>query len=361
MSQLHANYRNIVVIGASAGGVEAILEVIKNIPEDARVAVFVVQHIPAYSKSNLHKVLANHTSFHTKKAEDQEPIMPGTIYVARADRHLMVEDGMVIVSKGPRENRFRPAVDTLFRSAANAYQERVIGVVLSGALNDGTSGMWSIKRYGGTAIVQDPEEAMFPDMPQGVMRYTDVDYVLSAADIGKKIGEVSRRQIVESQREIGISEEKLLEIELEIAKGKNGLNMGILEQGKPSALACPECHGALTQFEEGKLLRYRCHTGHAHTAESLLASIKDNVEKSMWEVMRGLEESNLLLNKMAQKMEAHGQSSTAENLKEQAKSLQRKAKEVQRVIELSDLSADEYLGAENKEQAESSHLINNDI
>ena len=349
MGKLHENYRNIVVLGASAGGVEAILNVISNIPDGADMALFVVQHIPAYSKSNLDKVLANHTSFNCKAAEDGEAIESGTIYVARADRHLLVEDGQVTVSKGPRENRFRPAVDTLFRSAAYTYGERVIGVVLSGALNDGTSGMWSVKRYGGISIVQDPDEAMFPDMPQGVMQYTEADYVLRAAEIGKKLGELVATPIKDTEQREGVKHAKLHEIEIEIAKGKNGLNMGIIEHGKLSPLACPECHGALTQFEEGNLIRFRCHTGHAHTADSLLASIKDNVEKSMWEVMRGIEESNILLQRMSEKMKLNGQVQTAEEFTAQAKILQRQAVDIQKVIENTDLS--EKAGGLNNGQA----------
>ncbi len=339
MAHLHQNYRNIIVIGASAGGVEAILEVIRNIPEEAKVAVFIVQHIPAYSRSNLDKVIAVHTKLKTKKAEDGEPIQAGTIYVARPDRHLLLEGDSVVISKGPRENRFRPAVDTLFRSAAHAYRNRVVGVVLSGALNDGTSGMWSIKRYGGMAIVQDPEEALFPDMPKGVMQYTEVDYILPAAEIGKKIVEIAQEELVTPAGQTGITEAKLLEMEIEIAKGRNGLNMGILDQGVRSALTCPECHGGLTEFEEGKLLRYRCHTGHAHTAESLLSCLKDDMEKNMWEVMRGMEEANILLKLMAEKMKSAGRRETAKSFQEQAIILQKKAVEVQKVIESIDLSS----------------------
>lgn len=338
MSTLHENYRNIVVIGASAGGVEAIGQLVRNIPADARMAVFVVQHIPAYSKSNLDRVIGTYTERRVKKAEDGETIEADTIYVARADRHLLLEEGKVIVSKGPRENRFRPAVDTLFRSAAYAYSSRVIGVILSGALNDGTSGMWSIKRAGGTTVVQDPEEAMFPDMPLGVMQYTEVDHTLPAQEIGALLGKIARTPIHASESPAGLTEDKLLSIEIEIAKGRNGLNMGILEQGTPSPLACPECHGALTQFNEGNLLRYRCHTGHAHTAESLLASIKDNVEKSMWEVMRGMEESHILLQRMAEIMSATGKRDTALAFAEEARIIQQRATEVQRVIESTDLS-----------------------
>lgn len=339
MAKLQANYRNIIVIGASAGGVEAMIQLIANIPDAARMAIFIVQHIPAYSRSNLDGVLRTHTNMRVKKAEDGEAIESGTVYVACADRHLLVESDRVVVSKGPRENRFRPAVDVLFRSAANTYRERVVGVVLSGALNDGTSGMWTIKRYGGVAIVQDPAEAMFPDMPQGVMQYTEVDHVLSAEKIGRLLGELATEPLVSEPVQSGITPDKLTQIEIEIAKGKNGLNMGILETGSPSPLACPECHGALTQFEEGKLLRYRCHTGHAHTAESLLASIRDNVEKSMWEVMRGMEESHILLDRMADMMQESGDVSTAERYRKEADLIQVRAVEIQQAIERSDLSS----------------------
>ena len=316
------------------------MQVLSSLPTDFGGAIFIVQHIPAYAKSNLAVVLQQRTPLHVKQGEDGETITAGTIYVAPADRHLMVDEGKVVVSKGPKENRFRPAVDTLFRSAAHTYRERVVGVVLSGALNDGTSGMWMINRLGGTAIVQDPEEAMFSDMPEGVMQYTEVDHVLPAADIGKRIGELARKQIkkLNGHSHVGITDDKLLQIEVDIAKGQNGLNMGILEQGKPSPLACPECHGALTQFEEGKLIRFRCHTGHAHTADSLLASVRENVEKSMWEVMRGMEESHLLLDRMAEKMELTEQTDMADRYRKRARQIQRQAVKVQEAILGHDLS-----------------------
>ncbi len=338
MTTLHQNYRNIVVIGASAGGLEAILDIVKVLPQDFRAAVFIVQHIPAYAKSSLDTIIQGYTKLRVRKAVDGEPIQGGTIYVVREDRHLMVEPDRVVVSKGPRENRFRPAVDTLFRSAAHAYRERVVGIVLSGALNDGTSGMWTINRFGGTAIVQDPKEAMFPDMPNGVMQYTEVEHVLPAGKIGQLLATLCQEEIVPSRRGAGVTDEKLLEIEIEIAKGKNGLNMGILEHGDQSPLACPECHGALTQFEEGRLVRFRCHTGHAHTAESLLASVRDNVEKSMWEVMRGMEESRILLDRMAEQMQAVGNHEDARRYRERGKDIQEQAVLIQQAIVQSDLS-----------------------
>ena len=340
MSALPSNFRNLIVIGASAGGLEAVIELIRPLPSDLPAAILVVQHIPAYSRSNLDRVLRANTSLRVEKAVDGAQLETGVIYVPRADRHLMVEQDRVVVSKGPRENRFRPAIDTLFRSAAQFYKERVVGIVVSGALNDGTSGMWTIKRFGGTAIVQDPEEAMFGDMPLGVMEYSEVDHVLPAAEMAAVVERLCRAEIVAAPAPQGVTDDKLLKIEIDIAKGKNGLTMGILDHGSPSPLACPECHGALTEFTEGPLLRFRCHTGHAHTAESLLASVRDNVEKSMWEVMRGMEESRILLQRLAEQLTNPEDQQRAETYRQRAMAVQQQAVEVQRSIERTDLSED---------------------
>ncbi|MBB4078443.1 two-component system chemotaxis response regulator CheB [Lewinella aquimaris] len=338
MATLQKNYRNIFVIGASAGGLEAIISMVKALPDDLPAAIFIVQHMPPYAQSNLGTILQHHTNLEVKRGEDGEVVRSGVIYMASADRHLIVEDNRVVVSKGPRENRFRPAVDTLFRSASVCYRERVVGIVLSGVLNDGTSGMWTIKRYGGTAIVQDPEEAIFPDMPSGVMQYTEVDHVLRADEIGKLMGSICRERIVPTSGGAGLTDEKLLQIEIGIGKGDNGLMMGLLEHGGPSPLTCPECHGALTQFEEGHLVRYRCHTGHAHTGDSLLNSLRDNLEKSMWELMRGMEEARLLLERMADKIQEGLGDELAQQYRERALRFQRQAVDVQRMIITSDPS-----------------------
>ena len=336
---LHENYRNIVVIGASAGGLEAIIDVVRELPEDLGAAVFIVQHIPSYARSNIDRVIQSYTKLRVVKPEDGAAPQANCIYVARADRHLMVEPGRIVVSKGPRENRFRPAVDALFRSAAHAYRNRVVSVVLSGALNDGSSGSWTVKRFGGITIVQDPEEAMFDDMPRETMQYTEVDHILSARRIGEKLSELCKRQI-HPAGEHTTDDDALLQVEIDIAKGRNGLNMGILELGQPSSLACPECHGVLARFEEGKLIRFRCHTGHAHTAESLLASVKENVEKSMWEVMRGMEESKILLESLAEQMDASQDYELAHTYRERAEEIQQQAVKVQQAIEYSDQSSD---------------------
>ena len=297
----------IVVIGASAGGTQALLGLVKQLPAELNAAVLVVQHIPAHTPSNLAQVLQHHTDFKVVNATNGERIRPGTIYCAVADHHLLVEGEEIVVTKGPKENRFRPSVDALFRSAAYHYRRRVIGVVLSGALNDGTSGMWAIKRMGGTSMIQLRSEARFDSMPASVAKYTDIDYELPAAELAGPIHSITQRTpgMHKSDHTPNLETERFLRAEINIARGANALENGVLDHGVFSPLTCPDCHGALTEYKEGNLRRYRCHTGHGHTSETLLTGINENVEKSMWEVMRGLEESQLLLNHMA---EVHTQS-----------------------------------------------------
>jgi two-component system chemotaxis response regulator CheB len=225
---------------------------------------------------------------------DGEPIEQGKIYVAANDHHLLIERGKVVVKRGPKENRFRPSIDALFRSAAYVYGPRVIGIVLSGLLNDGTSGLWTIKRFGGTAIIQEPEDAEFPQMPENVLEYVEVDHTIRASEMGalleKLVGKPAAKKFKLSKKEM-----KLLEMEVIIATSDNAFEMGIIEMGELTPFTCPECHGSLVQLVQGKLIRFRCHTGHAFTASSLLAEVTQSVEEMLWQGMRGMEEVSMLL------------------------------------------------------------------
>ena len=265
---------------------------------------------------------------------DGATVKPGHMYCAVSDRHLMIENDTIIVTKGPKENRFRPSVDALFRSAAYHYRGRTIGVVLSGALNDGTSGMWAIKRMGGTSIIQSRQEAHFDSMPASVAQYTEVDYELIAAEIGPAIATITETAtgMHKTDNSPDAATERFIEAEINIAKGGNALESGVLDHGTFSPLTCPDCHGALTEYREGDLRRFRCHTGHAHTAESLLTGIDDNIEKSMWEVMRGLEESQLLLNHMAEVHTHNGNTTVAAEYQDRAGHLAQSAQIVKAAI-----------------------------
>ena len=286
--------RDIVVIGASAGGVSALEQLVKAIPGDFPGSIFIVLHTPPFSPSRLPEILSRVGALEAIHPKGKEKVERGKIYVAPPDQHLLIEDGHVVITKGPKENRFRPSIDALFRSAAYEYGTRVIGVVLTGALDDGTSGLWTIKRLGGVAICQDPEEATFPEMPRSVLEYVETDYTLKVAEMGAVLARLVAEPVKEQQK-VPKAEMELLELEVKIAMSDNAFERGIMEKGDMAAFTCPSCHGALVKLQEGQRVRYRCHTGHSFTASALLAGITETVEETLWQAMRGLEETAMLL------------------------------------------------------------------
>ncbi|MBW3128048.1 chemotaxis protein CheB [Hymenobacter profundi] len=286
--------RDIVVIGASSGGVAALLALVQTLPADFPAPIFVVQHVGADSQSILPQLLDRVSALSAKHAQDGEAFAAGTIYVAPPDHHLLLENDRVLVKRGPKENRFRPSIDALFRSAAYGYGPRVIGVVLTGYLDDGTSGLWSLQRLGGVAVVQDPHDAESPAMPINALGYVEADHIVPLAELGSLLVRLTLEPAPATPRVLK-QERELLGIEFQIAKANNAFALGIIEQGQLTSFTCPECHGALTQLIEGKLIRYRCHTGHAYTANALLGEVTQTVEGFLYQAMRGLEEAHMLL------------------------------------------------------------------
>jgi two-component system, chemotaxis family, protein-glutamate methylesterase/glutaminase len=295
------NSENIIVVGASAGGFEAIKTLVKGLPKDLPASVFIVWHMSPDVRGILPQVLNRFEMLPAAHAFDGEEIADGRIYVAPPDRHLVLEGGRMRVTRGPKENRFRPAVDPLFRSAAQSYGPNVIGIILSGALDDGSSGLWTVKQKGGIAVVQDPVDAEVPSMPENAIRGVAVDHILPIADIPhllvKLVHDKERRAAMSEGSGNGLAD-KQLQIEVGIAAQDNALEAGIMEFGEFSPFACPDCHGVLSLLKEGNIVRYRCHTGHGYTADSLLASLTENIEKSLWDAIRGVDESIMLLNHM---------------------------------------------------------------
>ena len=289
--------KDIIVIGASTGGLEALKTVLGGLSGDLDASIFVVLHTSADSPGVLAQILDRAGPLQAVMVETSERIRDGVVYVARPDHHLVIEPGLVSATRGPKENRFRPAIDPLFRSAAQTYGPRVIGVVLTGALDDGTAGLWAIKSLGGTAVVQDPEHAFAPSMPRSALTHVEVDHCLDLSDIGPLLARLAAQPVDEQG---GIAMPKGLQIEVDIAKARNSLDRGVLELGDPSPFACPECHGVLLQVAESRRIRFRCHTGHAYSAESLLAEINESVEDALWNAIRSLQESALLMQHLAQ-------------------------------------------------------------
>lgn len=230
--------------------------------------------------------------------------------MALQDHHLLVEKDHVVARKGPKENRFRPSIDALFRSAGYVFGSRVIGVVLTGALDDGTSGMWTIKRLGGLAICQDPEEAAFPEMPRSLQKYVEVDHTLRLKDMGALLTRLVS-QPADDGFQANPDDLKRVALEVEIATADNAFEKGIMELGEMAPFTCPSCYGALVRLKEGNRVRYRCHTGHSFSASALLSGITESVEETLWQAMRGLEETTMLLKHLGEHIEETGDSETA--------------------------------------------------
>jgi two-component system chemotaxis response regulator CheB len=248
---------DIIVIGASAGGVQALVTLVGSLPQKLAAAIFVVLHIPAESPSLLSDILSRSGPLMAVPAVDCMDIEHRRIYVAPPDQHLLIERGHVRVVRGPRENRHRPAADPLFRSAARVYGPRVVGVILTGALDDGTAGLLTVKRQGGIAVVQDPDEALYPSMPMSALANVAVDYRLPLSKIGPLLVRLAGEQ-VEENGEHPVSKD--MEIKLEDMDVETLHNDE--RAGKPSGFSCPECGGVLWEIEDGDLLRFRCRVGH---------------------------------------------------------------------------------------------------
>jgi len=318
---------DIVIIGSSAGGVYALRKLVKSFSPGIRAAIFVVQHVAADTSSFLPHILSREGKLSAVHPADGEPVKPGNIYVAPPDHHMIISAGKILVQKGPKENLFRPSIDALMRSAAHEYGPRVIGVVLTGMLDDGTSGLWSIKRLGGVSIIQTPEDAMFPDMPLNVLQYVDVDYNVPLDDLGSLINRLIDEPVVINK---SLSEEMLdrMELKAKIADRENAFKNEVMEIGKTTSLTCPECGGAMLSFEEGSVVRYRCHTGHAYTSDFLIKELTELIEAKLWQCLRSMEEVIMLLDQSVSQSEKAGREADASEFSKKSKKLRDRASEL---------------------------------
>ena len=314
--------RDIIVIGASLGGVDALPRLVGSLPPDLGAAVFVVLHIPPNSPDLLAARLNSVGPLPAVSAVDGQVIVPNRIYVAVSDRHLMIEGDQIRLSLGPRESHARPSIDVLFRSAAYYCGSRVIGIVLTGTLDDGTAGLWAIKDRGGMAIVQSPEEAAYPSMPRSALRHVNVDYTLKLAEIADVLRVLTASETHEEGRRM--PHEKL-EIETRIALEDNALEIGVRALGTASFYTCPDCSGTMIAIQDGSFLRFRCHTGHAHTANSLAEHALPKIEGTLWSALAQLEEREVLF----QELERRARDDSSLNL---AADYAREASETRRLL-----------------------------
>ncbi|MCF6158534.1 MAG: chemotaxis protein CheB [wastewater metagenome] len=307
---------DIIVIGTSAGGVDALKELVSGLPQDMPAALFVVIHTSPTGPGILPQVLGRSGTLTVVNAVDKDEIRYGHMYVAPPDHHLLVEEGCVRLSKGPKENRHRPAIDPLFRSAAYTYGSRVVGVVLTGLLDDGTAGMLVIKTCGGTTIVQDPNDAVYADMPRNVLEHVEVDYCLSLSQIASHLVEITKTPF-EKKAIFPVPGKVMIESGIPKMKGATAENMEKI--GNPSPFTCPECSGNLWEIKDGKLFRFRCRQGHAYSPSSLLTAQSDTVESALWAALRAMEENADFYQRMAVKERELNNTMLAKQYEENAK------------------------------------------
>lgn len=286
--------RNIVVIGGSAGARPALREILSRLDPGLEAAIFVVQHVARVrDRLDFSAGLASDSTLPLHPARDSAPLQPGEVRMAPADHHLLIGTDRMLLSRGPRENHARPAIDALFRSAAARQQGRVVAVLLSGYLSDGVSGLDAVRRCGGLTVVQDPRDAEVPDMPQSALDHHDPDFTVPASQIAGLIAQLARQPAPEDTvvpRDI--------EMEVDMADGA-GLSIDAEEEiGALSPFACPDCGGNLRQLED-VVARYRCHVGHGYTADALAEAQAQRLDEALWTALRGLRERARMLRKLA--------------------------------------------------------------
>jgi two-component system chemotaxis response regulator CheB len=290
--------RNIIVIGASAGGVEAVPRLLGSLPANIPASFFVTLHVPAFNESLMPMLISRSGALPAEHPRNGTPIRPGRVYVAPPDYHLILGEDVVHLGHGPKENRHRPAIDPLFRSAARVYGERVAGVLLTGYLDDGVAGLRDIQQHNGLAIVQDPKDAAYPEMPRNALRGLHPDHCLPLKQIESLLARLPSSNFGGA---------KMKAKKLASAPSQSPQTIAVEPKaGRPVGFVCPECQGPLWEFDDGKLVRFQCLVGHRYSLESLLDAHADELESALWVALRGIEERINLQRHLAEQSKASG-------------------------------------------------------
>ena len=287
-----------IVIGGSAGAIKSLREITSNLPKDLDAALFVVIHFPSDKKSELPKIISNRSSWKAVHATHDQKIERGKIYVAPPGYHLLIEKGKTELGKGPSENRFRPSIDVLFRSAAVNYGSQVTGIILSGILDDGTAGLSAIKKRGGTAIIQDPDDAEFSAMPLNALKKVGADYCVPAEAIAPLLSKLVIPQPVHQKLNV-MKNEDGLEWENNLAKATNSSFEDLQKFATPSRYICPECEGPIFRMKDDTLVRYRCFVGHGFSEEILLSEMTKKINHLLWTTFRTVDEKREMIENLS--------------------------------------------------------------
>lgn len=297
----------VVVIGGSAGAVESVMALGRLLPADLEAAVLIALHLSPSSPSILTELIGRRAGMKVESTVDGDELAPGRIYVAQPDLHLVVEPGRIRLGRGPRENGHRPAVDPLFRTAARVYGTRVIGVILSGNLDDGSSGLREIRACGGRAIVLDPADCAFAGMPTNAIDIAGADAIVPEADLAATIVDFVKQV---SHQEHGRHPTERLSRDISTG-GAHAMLEDEWDTGRPSTFGCPDCGGVLWEYDDGQLTRFRCRVGHAYNEEALLEAQNEGIERAMWAALRALKEAAQQSDRIRERMEQRGHADIA--------------------------------------------------
>jgi two-component system chemotaxis response regulator CheB len=325
----HGAKRDIVVIGGSAGGLRAVRDLLGRLPGDFPAAVHVVLHVAPDSPGLIPDILQRATPLEVEFARHRAPIARGRVVVAPPDHHLMLAADHVHLSHGPRENAHRPSIDVLFRSAAAAHGPRVIGVVLSGMLDDGSAGLWAIKRRGGLVLVQDPADAEYPDMPRNAIAANRVDDVRSASALAARLVELVQQPVAVAPDATPAT----MASEVRMASEEHIEPSEMDALGTRTSLTCPECGGTMWQLDDTGSPRYRCHVGHAYSLLTLATDQSIRVEAALWAAMRALEENGRIAQRLARSAGERGEHDRAEYHEDRSLASQRHASVLRELLE----------------------------
>ena len=323
-----ASARNVICIGASAGGVEALSRLVGALPRHFGAPIFVVQHMPRNGPGLLPTLLARAGMLPVVVPDEPREFEPGTVYLPPPDHHIVINEDHVWLTRGPTQNRHRPSIDVLFRSAAAGCGPRAVGVVLTGVLDDGSAGLLAIKRRGGVAVVQDPSDALFSDMPENAARAVDVDHCVSLAELAPLLMTLARSAVEGAPAAVdaALTREQSDDAGVPTAVGTNA---------SPSPFSCPECHGVLWRMDDNTLPRFRCRVGHGFSIESLAQSQDEAVEQALWAAARSLEERAALSRNMAEQWRLRGLTALAQELTSKADGAQSYADKIRELIGIS--------------------------
>jgi two-component system chemotaxis response regulator CheB len=324
-----AKQKYIVVVGTSAGGTLMLPTLLEQLKTDMNIVVLVVLHL---SKHEIGALLVNRlkkiTELTCKIPRNGETLKTGHVYLAKPDHHLMIKRNKILLGRGPMENRYRPSIDTLFRSAAASYGSQAIGIILTGMLEDGAAGMLAIKRAGGTCIVQDPNEAKYPDMPKAVLNALTPDYSLPVSQMGEAIAAVLKTKKNRVNGKIPVDIIKEAEIAERVHIGLNNVK----QLGEHSLYSCPDCGGGLWETSTNGITNYRCHVGHAYSEDGLLTNMENSTETALWTALRIIEERKSLLTKIADKEKQKGNRKMASSYTKRSAELEKQIDHLKRIL-----------------------------